>query len=119
IRPNHGSGTVPATLNCVRHGTPLVDSSQWLTPAMLTRKFGFVAAPLHVFATLRSVADPPKMRIPRGRRAFTLNSNALYFCERFGSLVITFCTARDTVALIGSYIVIGLPSIGLKIVTGR
>src|SRR5262249_22692499 len=119
MRPNHGSGTVPATLNWVRHGMPLVNSSQWLTPAMLTRKFGFDAAPPQVFEIVRSVAEPPKMRMPCGSRAFTLNSNALYPWRRFGSLVITFCTARDTAALIGSYIVIGEPSIGLKMVTGR
>src|SRR5512143_737188 len=106
MMPYHGSGYVPASLNCVRQGIPLVDSSQWLTPPIFTRKF-------------RSVAVPPKIRAPRGSRALILNSNALYTCERFESLVMTFWTARDTVALMGSYIVIGAPSIGLKMVTGR
>ena len=68
---------------------------------------------------MRSVADPPNSRAPCGSRALKLNSNALYDCFTFESLVSTFCTAGATAALTVSYIVIGVPSIGLKTVTGR
>ena len=37
----------------------------------------------------------------------------------FGSFESTFVTAELTAALIGSYIVIGVPSIGLKMVNER
>ena len=87
---------------------------------MVTRKFGFVAAPLQVFAIVRSVAAPPNSRAPCGSRALKLNSSALYDCLTSESLVSTFCTAAPaTAALTVSYIVIGVPSIGLKTVTGR
>ena len=78
-----------------------------------------MAAPLQVLAIVRSVADPPNSRAPCGSRAWKLNSNALYDCLMFESLVSTFCTAALTAALTGSYIVIGVPSIGLNTVTAR
>ena len=70
-------------------------------------------------ATMRSVAEPPNMRAPRGSRALKLNSNAEYDCLILESLVSTFCTAWFTATLIGSYIVTGDPSSGLKTVTAR
>ena len=76
------------------------------------------AAALHVFAIVRSVAVPPKSLAPPGSRALRLNSNASYFCFRFGSFVSTCCTA-DADAAVTSYTVTGVPSSGLKTVTGR
>ena len=85
---------------------------------MVSRKFGLLAAALQVLAMVRSVADPPNNRAPCGSRAWKLNSNALYDCFTFESLVSMFCTRCATAALTVSYIVIGVPSIGLNTVTG-
>ena len=77
-----------------------------------------LAAAAHVFAIVRSVAEPPNSRAPCGRRAWKLNSNALYDCLTFESLLSTFWTAAATAVLTVSYIVIARPSTGLNTVTG-
>jgi hypothetical protein len=82
----------------------------------VTRKFGFVAAALQVLATVRSVAEPPKIRTPCASRASTLNSRSSYACVRFVSVLSISCTDRAMAELTGPYIVTGVPSIGLKTV---
>src|SRR5262249_61646594 len=79
------------------------------------RKLGFVAAPAHVLATVRSVANPPNSRAPCASRALKLNSNALYPCVSAESLVMRY-DAWVADAAVTSYMVIGVPSIGLNTV---
>src|SRR2546425_4952386 len=71
-----------------------------------------------MFMTDGAVDEPPKTRPPCGNFALKLNSNPVYTFLMFESLVSTFATAATTAGEIGSYIVIALPSIGLKTVTG-
>src|SRR2546425_7382 len=87
LKPHHGSGYVPASLNWVFQGIP------FLAPSQNRRKFGFVVATPQEFDIVRSVADPPKSMRPCGNLALKLNSRPLYHCFKLGSFVSTYATA--------------------------